>query len=263
MRRKIRKLLVDFIVSRPAIVESILKDIGVRNVELEVENLYLKVGVKGGSITRSFLGGKYFEKQLLDQFIEIGTKASYFINVGANIGSTLRYVQKNASYQRFTGFEPSTANFDILKSNCNGREMRLLNSAVGNYEGTVQLNLNESSNGRNSIKTSFGNVCEEVPITMLDSVIDLDDYFDLFIDVEGAELDVIEGCSARLSQCEKLCIEWNPKFYTNDQINRCLQLLKSSGFQSCLVPELGLEIKLEKVISIRDNIDVIFHRVSQ
>jgi FkbM family methyltransferase len=174
------------------------------------------------------------EWNLISQILKEG---STFIDVGAYIGGyTVRALLKGA---RVIALEPEPTNFKILSMNVEANGLLdnavLLNIAAGREEGvgTLTRKLLLSSLLR---KTSNDNSVE-VPICTLDkvitSILSKNCIVDVLkIDVEGSELDVIEGATQTLKRTRFLLIElWRSSRY------KVLKILRNLDFEIMKVVE--------------------------
>ena len=117
-----------------------------------------------------------------------------FADVGANVGA---YSLRAASQGMIVhSFEPNPENVKVLERNCeiNGLSIDLHECALGSSEGIASL----SANGAASRISDEGGL--KVPVYTLDSFhiprIDL-----LKVDVEGYELEVLQGALETLERC--------------------------------------------------------------
>ena len=128
-----------------------------------------------------------------------------FLDVGAHIGKYVLMAARRASDPGLViAVEPDADNFDALRRNVERNRLpnvRLLNVACWNANGTVRLYQSVSENkGRHSVTDITGSWAE-VPARTLDSIVEsaggcrIDA---IMLDVEGAEPEVLEGGRATL-----------------------------------------------------------------
>ncbi|SEN01556.1 methyltransferase, FkbM family [Palleronia pelagia] len=183
------------------------------------------------SIIESFIKGHYYGSEIVDNFLGFETGSDRIVNVGANVGTTARLIAHSGKYQRIDCFEPHPQNFSLLQVNLLGYEgMSAHMAAVGSEEGKLPLNINPMSVGRHSFKTDFGQGFIDVPVATLDDFLEGDELFDLFIDVEGWEIEVLRGGERSLGRCNLCAIEWNAQSHTIEERKELLDLLRRSGF---------------------------------
>ena len=144
-----------------------------------------------------------------------------FLDVGAHVGYyTLLAARQVGPTGRVFCFEPEPSNYDLLVGNIqlNGyANIQPINKAVSNRVGFTTLFLTGLDNGRHSTYRhqlpESGSV--EVETTTVDAFFESKGWphVDLVkIDVEGAEMDVLDGMNQLLqkSECPNLIVEFNP-----------------------------------------------------
>lgn len=129
-----------------------------------------------------------------------------FIDVGANVGMhTLAAAIAMRGRGRIIAFEPFPTTHDLLRKSIwiNGHAdiVETHQAAVSNREGAQSLFLGATSGHHSLFQLNEANVPTappvEVPLVRLDTVLDADISIDLIkIDVEGAELDVLESAKS-------------------------------------------------------------------
>lgn len=144
------------------------------------------------------------------------------LDVGANIGYyTLILAKLVGSQGRVYAFEPEPTNFEVLKKNIemNGYQNVILNqSAVGIEKGRTKLYLSEIKTGMHRIyKSKYCKDHIEVDIIKLDDYLTDNNIYKnidfVKIDVEGAELAVLEGMQETLNSNQrlKMLVEFVPE----------------------------------------------------
>lgn len=169
---------------------------------------------------------QYFDMEYLSK-----NKKISFVDCGALDGNTSIWANEWFSQiHKIWVFEPDTMNAEKCRENLKNTkcEVNVIEKAV--WSSNTELYFKESNNGMSSID-SAGDVC--VKATTLDSVIE--DREDLYIkmDIEGAEIEALQGaerlirnCKPKLAICiyhkkedvmdiPSLLLEYNPnyKFY--------------------------------------------------
>jgi len=153
------------------------------------------------------------------------------VDVGANFGIyALRASKMVGKNGLVIAIEPEPLNFKILKQHARINRItniRLINSAIGDRVGTVNLYLN--GNASHSIKQpGYDGKYAKVPIVTLDHVIKLlkINHVDLLkIDAEGAELDVLIGLNKL--QPKRIVME----YHGQENAQKVSILLKSLGYK--------------------------------
>ena len=143
----------------------------------------------------------FYEHDLLFHlFKTIKSKDKVIIDVGANIGNHAIYFGKYLC-KKVIAIEPSQMHSDILKQNLNANlssdEFEIHQIAAGNKKGDVSLVFPSEINlGAAKIDTTLNTenlITENVKIDKLDNIIYDENICLLKIDVEGLEIDVLNG----------------------------------------------------------------------
>jgi FkbM family methyltransferase len=188
------------------------------SVRLAGANLRLRVpGTR--RIRLSVVAGNLRMHRLLDRFVRPGATV---VDVGANIGYNAIHAARLAgSRGRVFAVEPTPDNLEVLRRNI--ESARLANVfvapvAAGRVADMRYLFVRGARSAVNSLfaESCYASVTEvlQVPVVPLDALVD--GAADVVkIDVEGAELDVLEGMPRLLNgQPEALIVEWHPKLQT-------------------------------------------------
>lgn len=157
-----------------------------------------------------------FENEELEYVRNALKPGDIAFDVGANIGLfSLVLAQAVGSSGRVIAFEPLPSNAERAEANLNFNRLsnaRVLVTAVGSEDGVVQLNMAEDP-AYPSIQCVAENQGTgqflRVPITRLDTVwrqMGSPSVKCVKIDVEGAELDVLQGATDLLVSCRPLLI---------------------------------------------------------
>ena len=161
------------------------------------------------------------------------------LDCGSNVGLSLLYFKRDYPNARITAFEPDPATFALLWGNAtrNGwNRIQLRNEAVCGSTGIKSFYYDSSRPGNwlMSLKSSCGLLDSEqvVGVRLSDFV---DSEFDfLKLDVEGAELEVIEDLSARgkLPLIREMAVEVHPRLLNGSGgFSRLRALLEGAGFR--------------------------------
>lgn len=172
--------------------------------------------------------GKVFSEDIIKSFFELsnilGLKGGdYFLDIGANIGTTSIYVKKKVKPDlKIIGFEPEKRNYDLFRINCivNGVEDIVIEQlGLSNENGQLSFSYNEKNSGASHIIKSEQNLGSKIQVAKLDDYlqnnnIDVRKIGYLWIDTEGHEAEVILGGLETLN-VNKIPIlqEFNPGSY--------------------------------------------------
>jgi FkbM family methyltransferase len=145
-------------------------------------------------------------RQLIQRLVRPGET---FVDIGANVGiHTLAAASAMQGRGRIVAFEPHPVTHGLLRKSLMLNGFTALaethQAAVSNHTGRMPLHLGSTS-GHHSLYPLEGEqptaTTVEVPLLRLDDVIAADLPVDLIkIDVEGAELDVLDGAAATVGR---------------------------------------------------------------
>jgi FkbM family methyltransferase len=161
----------------------------------------------------SVVAGNLRIHRLLDKLV---TPGAHVIDVGANIGYNAIHAARRAGpYGRVVAVEPAADNLEVLRENVAATGLAnivVAPVACGKVAGTRDLFVRGAQSAVNSLfpDSCYARVTDVVPV----NVVPLDDLVvnaDVVkIDVEGAELDVLEGMPRLLQKPPALIVEWHP-----------------------------------------------------
>jgi FkbM family methyltransferase len=162
-------------------------------------------------------------KRALDALEQVGldVAGTMFVDVGAHIGTTTITAVGRFGFESALAFEPELANFRLLRTNIvfKGLETRIqtFNVAVSKRIGNAQLKLRRSMGLKQRLlradKVAANTV--RVPLTTLDALVEDGslnpaDAGPLWLDVEGHELEALQGASRRLERSVPIVMEFIP-----------------------------------------------------
>jgi FkbM family methyltransferase len=167
------------------------------------------------------------------------------IHIGAHFGQEYKTYEE-LGIENVMFFEPLPHTFEKLKENIhgNGKKAVLVNTALGNIKGEVEMYVETANQGQSSSileprihlkqypHITF-NEKIKVPITLLDDFItEKDKYNFINIDVQGYELEVFKGGSEFLESIDYIMTEVNRDEVYNGcaKINEVDNFLKVYGF---------------------------------
>ena len=216
----------------------LLRSIG-RDLELSVGGKILFMNHKVADNYARLIGGRFNEPEthiLLDRALEIvGNKQTVvFVDVGANVGEFVLDYGDRDRISELYAFEPQPEQFlgirHTLRLNSMAR-VTAVNKAVGAVSGIMafkQATKNASSSGLLNAGSSRGTPFE-VEVTTLD--LELNNVSlpaILLIDVEGAELLVMQGGEQFIRRCKPLIIfEYNHVTRAHFSLDQIRQFLGS------------------------------------
>lgn len=206
-----------------------------------VDNTYYLFNCKDQVISSMMVNyEETFSKKEIDALFEIAgiEKEGYFIDIGANIGTTSLYVKKNINPNlQIIAFEPVTENYNMFRINQilnNCEDIIIEKYGVSDCISESEIYVNDSNYGGSSIVDNGKSMVREKI-----SCISLDEYFEkrnieiseikyIWVDVEGFEAKVILGGQNVLKK-SKACLymEFNAKDYQEQGLyNSLINVLK-------------------------------------
>lgn len=166
------------------------------------------------------------------------------LHIGAHYGQELS-TYENVGIDNVMFFEPLPHTFEKLKDNTKGKNVILVNTALGNTIGEVDMNVEYANQGQSSSILEPLIHLQQYPhikfndkitvkITKLDTFIDDKDKYNFInIDVQGYELEVFKGASEYLNTIDYIMTEVNRgEVYKNcPMVEELDEYLKPYGFE--------------------------------
>ena len=162
-----------------------------------------------------------------------------FVDAGANIGTQTAYAMRMGVFARAVAFEPEPRNAELLTMNmaANGLEEKVtvVAKALGAAEGEATLYLHPRNKGAHAIgvpPSLDGTGQVTVPLTRLDGALAAlgiapETIGMIWIDVEGAEFEVLRGIGTLLGKVP-LAIEYAPERFSSGDGETFRQALKAN-----------------------------------
>lgn len=161
-----------------------------------------------------------------------------FVDCGANIGTQTIYALRDNHFTRAVAFEPEPRNLELLTMNvaANGLERRVevVGKALGTAPGRALLHLHPRNKGAHAIglrPSLDGTETVGVDVVRLDTAlaglgVAPETIGLIWIDVEGAELDVLHGLGDLIGKVP-LVVEYAPDRYATAEGDVFRRLLKA------------------------------------
>lgn len=204
-----------------------------RACKVDEDIVYLSLSEDCFLLDNMFMSGQSFSGDLIEAFFILTQKyftgklenKGYFLDIGANIGTTSVYVKKKVCNNlSVIGFEPDKLNYDIFRVNCilnqvedikaelcglsNTNGKKKLKRVKSNLGGSIIVNDNEEGKDINTITT------RRLDDYLKEENIMSDDIDYIWIDAEGHECEIIEGAIETLKMKKiPLLQEFNPVIY--------------------------------------------------
>ena len=167
-------------------------------------------------IQRSHAAGKFYEPEELS-IIKRYFSGGCFLDVGSNIGNHAIYVAKYLDPSRVICIEPNPSAIEILLINLklnaliNVTDQRYLGIGLAATAGRAALHQVQTNNmGAMRLKAGEG----DVRLAVGDDLLQTENPYFLKIDVEGMEINVLQGLQRLIDRCK-------PKIFMEvDNVNR-------------------------------------------
>lgn len=163
------------------------------------------------------------------------------IDGGANIGLSILYFKSLYPNAEIIAFEPDEKIFQVLEKNIenspNSHSISLIHKALWNEETVLSFNAEGADAGR--INQDL-----QTPQSLQISTVRLRSYLEEFtdflkIDIEGAELEVIQDCQDLLCNVQHLFIEYHSFLGKPQQLSKLLDIISNAGFRYYLHPSVN------------------------
>lgn len=210
----------------------------------------------------------YPEHQIVEDVIQSVEAGDVFYDIGANIGRYTIPVALFSPETETVAFEPDRRNVKLLRRNgdLNDVTFTILNTALSGSDGEMELILSDNP-GRNRLAYSAddgGEKKEIIPVSRGDSLIqngEIPDPDVIKIDVEGAEMEVLDGLAETLADgdCRAIYCEVHPNLLADagSSADQFQKRLHSLGFDVIIITERqatfdGQSVKQPFVKATRD-----------
>ncbi len=185
-------------------------------VPVQEHKMYVDIGDMG-DLAPALVSTGIYHKQMTKVVKSIITKGMVCLDIGANIGYFTLIMARLVGGGKIFAFEPEPYNFDLLVKNItiNGyHNITPIQKAISNKNGRAKLFLDRVNPGSHSLARqgqnthTFGRDIVEVEVQTLDSFFrDYNGKIDFVkMDVEGAELTVLEGMENIINKNKDLVI---------------------------------------------------------
>ncbi|HRG58451.1 MAG TPA: FkbM family methyltransferase [Bacteroidia bacterium] len=174
-----------------------------------------------------------FESIFIDQIYKFNsnTKSPIIIDCGANMGTSVLYFKWLYPESKITAFEPDQLIFEILNHNISSNKLghvELINKAVWISNQDMFFNSNEAQSG----KLTQDERNKRVSCVHLKNFLQNFKHIDfLKLDIEGAELPVLQDISSELHRIEHIFIEYHSVIEQPQKLSHLLAILEQAGFR--------------------------------
>jgi FkbM family methyltransferase len=179
-------------------------------------------------IKRAWKETRHLERAL-DVLEDVGVEVSRttFVDVGAHIGTTAIAAVSRFGFESAVALEPERANYRLMRVNLAANDLeakvRTFNVAVSSRVGTADLKLRPRFGSKHRLVAEGEDEPSAVgvPLTTLDTLVE-DGSLDpvetslLWLDVEGHELEVLQGARRLVEQSVPIVMEFVPRRLRQD-----------------------------------------------
>ena len=180
-------------------------------------------------------------------------QVTLLLDGGANEGQWASRVRRDGYQGRIISVEPGSKAFSKLEASSRGDESwEVLKLALGSNDGISKLYLSSNDGMSSSLKqpsrhlidfptVSFAG-SEEVSVTTLETLLtDLDENVLVKLDIQGFELEALEGIGKALQKVVAIEIEMTllPMYQGEASVGRTLVAIENMGFELFTISEFG------------------------
>jgi FkbM family methyltransferase len=177
-----------------------------------------------------FMYKEIFEREIYK--FQSSRKAPLIVDCGANIGMSIIYFKKLYRNAEVIAFEPDKRIFGLLQKNVSSfhlNDVELINKGLWDKETTLNFEAEGADAGRVS-----GNENDNAISTI--EVVKLSGYLNntvdfLKIDIEGAELTVLQECKDKLTNVQNIFVEYHSFLDQEQTLEQILKILREAGFR--------------------------------
>ena len=165
------------------------------------------------------------ERAALSELGLLGRVSPTLVDIGAHNGETAVVWSQLLDNPTILSFEPNPDCYEILQRNTEGLRVQTFNVGLGDCNGRLPFDMGPAHSFRRTFQFGEQNGSRTIPVEMRrgDELLDLPRIDLLKVDVEGYELQVLDGLRGTLSRCEYLQIEISlerPRAHRFDEISR-------------------------------------------
>lgn len=157
----------------------------------------------------------------------------YIIDAGANIGLASIFLKLRLPTARIVAFEPDENIASYYKKNIASfgfKGVELVQKGLWSHEGELKFSVEGADGGSFIEGQAPAGKTVSIPVTTLSSYLREGVDF-LKIDIEGAELEVLEECQASLPNVERIFVEYHSFIGKEQKFGRLIGILEKAGFR--------------------------------
>lgn len=174
-----------------------------------------------------FIYNEVFEKQIYK--FTTNNPEPLIIDAGANIGLSVLYFKRLFPNAKIIAFEPDDNIYNFLQKNINSFELKnveLIKKALWKEITELSFFSEGADGGRIDDNNSNTKIQTDLLSNYLKTRIDF-----LKIDIEGAELIVMEECKHLLQNVDRMFIEYHSFADRKQELSKLLKIIEEAGFR--------------------------------
>ena len=202
--------------------------------------------------------------RLIQKYYKTNLNSGWFLDIGANIGTTSVYIAKNISPNlKILAFEPEAENYRLLRINLllNKLEEKVICENVGlgieNKQATMYRNL-ENPGANSLFHRTKDLIVEDIQITSLDAYlkekkIEPKEVKCIWIDTEGFEAQVLLGAKELLEKNPApIFLEFNPTLWEKSGYFDEMTELLAKHYSHFIIPQESIRQGTDKPYPINE-----------
>lgn len=162
---------------------------------------------------------------------ETDSKAPVIFDCGANVGTSCAFFKSIYPESRITAFEPNPNIVDYLKRNIRNNSLEnieVIEKAVWINDDGIELGLDNAD--ASSIHLEKNKT--KVETIRLKNFLEREQKVDMLkIDIEGAEVEVLNDCRDSLNNVQNLFIEYHSYFNRQQKLSEIIRVLETTCFR--------------------------------
>ena len=177
-----------------------------------------------------FLYKEIFEEMLYAFHTE--KEKPYIIDAGANIGMASIYLKRRFPNAEIVAFEPDPKIASVLRENLHSygfNDVTVVEKGLANFDGELKF-FSEGADAGHFIREETAIPSSVLPVVRLEPWLNKEVDF-LKVDIEGAEVQVVEDIQPQLHLVKRIFIEYHSFVGEPQALQRLLSVLSENGFR--------------------------------
>jgi FkbM family methyltransferase len=180
-------------------------------------------------------------------------KNPIIIDCGSNIGTSIYYFKSLYPDAIITGIEADPSIFSVLKQNIDNSRFQnidIINKALWNTRTTLDFSHEGADAGRLNDVEKLNDSSIFVETILLSEILQEHSQIDMLkIDIEGAEVIVLEEIKSQLKKVKNLFIEFHSFDNRKQDLSTLLKILEESNFRYFIQTQYCPEQPMKNVVS--------------